>query len=197
MGKGELTRRAILDHAVVVASRVGLGGLSVGTLAKATEMSKSGLYAHFGSAEQLELAVLAHAAEGFTDTVVRPALRTARGEPRLRELFTLWCANGISRQPACILFLRGAIELDDRVGSVRSAMVQLHRDMTETIAQVVRTAITEGHFRAEVDPEQFAQDLYGVVLSLSLAARLLEDPAAESRARRAFEALVAAARTTS
>lgn len=194
MRKGALTRRAILDHAVVVAARTGLGGLTIGSLAKATEMSKSGLYAHFASKERLELDVLAHACEGFADAVVRPALRTARGEPRLRELFNRWCVSGLARQPSCALIIRAGMEYDDRTGALHDELTKVHQDMAETTAQIVRTAVSEGHFRAEVDPDQFAQDLYGVLLGLYHGVRLLDDPDAVRRSQRAFEALVAAAR---
>lgn len=194
MGKGELTRRAILDQAVAVAARVGLGGLTIGGLATVTGMSKSGLYAHFDSKEALQVDVVEQARDVFADLVVRPALRTPRGEPRLRALFERWIAAGLSRQPGCTVLVQAGMEFDDQVGAVHDALVRDHTDLAETVAQIVRTAISEQHFRPDVDPEQFARDLYGVMLGLYHAARLLEDPRAADRARASFEALVVAAR---
>jgi AcrR family transcriptional regulator len=194
VGKGELTRRAILDQAVAMAARVGLGGLTIGGLATITGMSKSGLYAHFDSKESLQVDVVEHARDAFVDLVVGPALRTPRGEPRLRALFEHWLAAGLARQPGCTVLVQSAMEFDEQVGAVHDVLVRDHRDLHETIAQIVRTAISEEHFRDGVDPEQFAYDLYAVMLGVYHASRLLDDPRARIRARNAFEALLVAAR---
>lgn len=194
MRKGELTRQAILDQAVSVAARAGLSGLTIGTLARATDMSKSGLYGHFNSLERLQLDTLQHARDGFVDLILRPALRAPRGEARVRALFERWCTAGLSRQANCAVMVRAAVEFDDRAGPVHDAIADEHRDLAETCAQIVGTAIAAGDFRDDVDPDQFARDLYGIVLALFHAARLMADPRAEERALRAFEALVTAAR---
>jgi AcrR family transcriptional regulator len=194
MSKGALTREAILHHGVEVAYRVGLGGLSIGTLASGTGMSKSGLFAHFGSKESLQLEVLARARAEFIDTVIRPALAMPRGEPRVRALFEQWLACGRARMPGGCLFVKAATEFDEQTGPVRDQLVRDHRDLQDSIAQIFRTGIAEGHFRDDVDPEQFASDLNGVMLAFYQANRLLDDPTAERRARNAFEALLSAAR---
>ncbi|HEX6578441.1 MAG TPA: TetR/AcrR family transcriptional regulator [Jiangellaceae bacterium] len=194
MSKGALTRQAILDHGVEVAYHVGLGGLSIGTLAAGTGMSKSGLFAHFGSKESLQLDVLAHARAEFVETVIRPALAKPRGEPRVRALFEHWLACGRARLPGGCLFVKAATEFDEQAGPVRDQLVRDHRDLYESIAQIFRTGVSEGHFRADADPEQFAADLDGVMLAYYHNNRLLDDPAAETRARNAFEALLSAAR---
>lgn len=195
MRKGEATRQTILDEARRLASRVGLGGLTIGSLAKSTQLSKSGLFAHFRSKESLQEQVLAHTTAQFVDLVVRPALAAPRGEPRMRELFERWLAWCRSEPGGC-LFFAAALELDDQPGPVRDRLVQDQRDFTDMIAQVFRTGIAEGHFRADAGPEQFAQDLDGVLLGYTLASRLLNDPLAEDRARRACDALLDAARAT-
>lgn len=194
VSKGAATRQAILDSAVAAAYRVGLGGLTIGELAAATGMSKSGLYAHFGSKTSLQLAVLGVARERFVDRVVRPALAAPRGEPRLRALFESWVAAGLEREPGCALFVKASAELDEQDGAVRDALAADHRDLFASIAQVVRTGIDEGHLSADTDPDQFATDLDGIMLALYHAHRLLRDPQAEARARRAFENLLDAAR---
>jgi AcrR family transcriptional regulator len=195
MGKGELTRHAILERATALASRVGLAGLTIGHLSEELGLSKSGLFAHFGAKETLQVEVLRFAADRFVQDVVRPALAAPRGEPRVRAVFERWLAWGGSHSvPGGCLFVSSATELDDRPGPARDELVKLQRDWLETIATCFRTGITEGHFRRDADPEQFAHDLYSVMLGWHHATRLMRDPEAGARARRAVEALLAAGR---
>ena len=191
MSKGEITRQQILDHAVALASRVGLGGMTIGSLADDLNLSKSGLYAHFQSKEALQVRTLEAGAEKFVDTVVRPALKAARGEPRLKALFENWSRwpEVSSLQGGC-LFVQVAAEFDDLPGPVRDRLVQLQRDWFDTLINAARTAVSEGHFRADVDAEQFAFELYGVMLMYHHSARLLGDPKAGERAKAAFNALL-------
>lgn len=193
--KGTQTRQAIVGTAVEVAYQVGLGGLTIGSLAERRQMSKSGLFAHFRSKEALQLAVLGHARETFTDLVVRPALSAPRGERRVRELFERWIVLGRDRVPGGCLFVKAATEFDDQPGPLRGQLVQDHRDLLDTIAQICRTAVASGEFRADLDVDQFAHDLYGVMLVYYLTLRLLDDPAAETRTRTSFESLLASSRT--
>lgn len=195
MGKGADTRTTILDRALAMASRVGLEGLSIGTLAEDLGMSKSGLFAHFRSKEALQVQVIEAAASRFVDHVIRPALKAPRGEPRVRDLFERWLAWAHDGDtPGGCLFITASVELDDRPGPARDALVRLQRDWLDTIANVVRTAVSEGQFRGEVDPEQFASELYGVMLMYHHASRLLRDPKADARARAALDALIARSR---
>jgi AcrR family transcriptional regulator len=195
MRKGELTRHAILEHAAGLASQIGLEALTIGRLADALSLSKSGLFAHFKAKEALQVQVLDFAASRFVDAVVRPALAAPRGEPRLRALFDRWLAwPAASGMPGGCVFTSAAAEYDDRPGPVRDRLVQLQRDWLETLATAARTAIAEGHFRPDIDPEQFAHDLHGVMLAHHHADRLLADGRATARARTAFEALIRAAR---
>ncbi|MBO0827134.1 MAG: TetR/AcrR family transcriptional regulator [Streptosporangiales bacterium] len=195
MDKGVQTRDAILDTGVEVAFSVGLGGLTIGALAERRRMSKSGLFAHFRSKEALQLAVLERARETFTDLVLRPALAAPRGEPRLRELFERWLTYGSKRIPGVCLFVKAATEFDEQPGRLRDRLAENHQDMLDTIAQVCRTGVSAGHLRADTDAEQFAHDMYGVLLVFYLTDRLLDDPAAERRTRVAFDALLDAIRT--
>ena len=193
MGKGDETRAAVLDRAVEVARRVGLSGLTIGSLAEQAELSKSGLFGHFRSQEGLQLQVLEHARTRFEDAVARPALRAPRGEPRLRELFDRWLRW--DSVPGGCPFVAAATEFDDRPGAVRDRLVRDERDMFEMIATIFRSGVAERQFRADADPDQFAQDLYGVILARHHTLRLLGDERADIRAWRAFETLIAAART--
>lgn len=192
MGRSEATREVILEEAEQLARRVGLGGLTIGSLATRTALSKSGLFAHFGSKESLQLQVLEHTIGRFVADVVRPALARPRGEPRLRALFENWLAWGSA--PGGCLLVASAFELDDQPGPVRERLVQDQRDWLDTLAMVVSGGITEGHFRPDLDPRQLAHEVEGVVLAYHLTSRLLGDVEAEQRARRSLEALLTAAR---
>lgn len=195
MGKGDDTRAEILDQGVRLASQVGLSGLSIGDLAESLSMSKSGLFAHFQSKEALQIQVLDRAAGLFVQEVVRPALESSRGEPRLSSLFERWLSWARSAAlPGGCLFVSAAAELDDQPGPVRDRLVALQKDWLALIARLVRSASEERHFREDLDPEQLAHDLYAVMLGYHHAARLLRDPRAEARARSGFELLRAAAK---
>ncbi len=166
MSKGELTRSAILEEAIRLASRVGLGGLTIGSLAAQAQLSKSGLFAHFGSKEALQLEVLDHAAERFKIEVIHPALRGPRGEPRIRELFGRWLEWDSS--PGGCIFVASASELDDQPGPVRDRLVRDQRGWLDTVETVFAAGIGEGQFRPDADPRQFAVDLEGVMLAYDL-----------------------------
>jgi AcrR family transcriptional regulator len=195
MPKGQETRRAILDHALQVATKEGLEGLTIGRLAQDLRLSKSGLFAHFRGKEELLLQVLETARTRFIEQVVKPGLSAPRGEPRLRALFESWLNwERSAALPGGCPFIAAAVELDDRPGPAREYVVQSQKDWLEVIANSARTGIQEGQFRPEFDPEQFAYDLHGAMLSYHHLARLLRDPNAETRVRRAFESLLAQAR---
>jgi AcrR family transcriptional regulator len=195
VSKGEITRQSILEHAASLATQVGLEGLSIGKLATDLELSKSGLFAHFQSKEALQIEVVEFASARFIDTVVRPALAAPRGEPRVRALFDFWMRRPRdNKQTGGCFFVAASTELDDRPGPVRDRLVRTQRDWFDLIANTVRTAIKEGHFTGAVDPDQFAQELHGIMLGFHHAARLLAEAKAGARARKAFEALLERAR---
>lgn len=191
MHKGERTRSTILDRATGLASQVGLTGLTIGALAEDLKLSKSGLFAHFQSKQGLQIDVLNHAARRFTETVVRPALQQARGAPRLRALFEGWINwERDGALPGGCIFVAATAELDDRPGPVRERLVELQRDWITVLATSVQKGIDAGLFRSDTDPAQFAQDMYGIMLALHFHRRLMRDPSAEARARRAFDTLL-------
>ena len=195
MTKGEDTRQAILGEALSLASEVGLGGVSIGALAERVRMSKSGLFAHFSSRENLEVAILDEAARRFVDLVVVPALREKRGEPRVRALFERWLLW--ARQdflPGGCIFAAAAVELDDRPGPARDRLVATQKDWLATLAGAARIAVEEGHFRPDLDPAQLAFEVYTLAYGYHSLSRLLRDGSAEGRARAAFERLLRDAR---
>ena len=195
MGKGNQSRERIVTTALSLASIDGLEGLSLGRLADVVGMSKSGLFAHFRSKEQLELAVIDEAAQRFTEMVVRPAFTAPRGEPRIRALFERWLEwTGQESLPGGCVFVHLGAELDDRPGPARDALVAQQRRWFEALAGAARLAIDAGHFRANTDPELFAFQMHGIFLTYNHVQRVLGDRNAEARARGAFEALLASVR---
>jgi AcrR family transcriptional regulator len=196
--KGERTRGAILDGALKLASELGLEGLTLGRLADELDLSKSGLFAHFASKENLQVQTLDRAAERFTEVVVRPAIATPAGEKRLRVLFERWLEwPRRVPQPGGCIFMAAAAELDDRPGPARDRLVELQRQWRATLARAVKRAQETGDFRRDLDPEQLAFELQGIGLAWHESGRLLRDPRALERARTAFERLLAGARARS
>ena len=126
--------------------------MTIGSLADVMHMSKSGLFAHFGSKESLQLATVRHTSDQFVNLVIRPALAAPRGEPRMRALFENWLEWDTSVLPGGCLFVAAAVEFDDEPGAVRDELVRNQVDLGETIARVFRGGITEGHFRHDADP---------------------------------------------
>lgn len=195
VGKGEKTRAEILEVALNQASQVGLEGLSIGTLAKDVGMSKSGLFAHFGSKRDLQIAVIDLAAQVFVDTVIRPAIKRPRGEPRIRALFENWLTwtERAALEGGCVL-ASTPWELDDKPGPVRDLFEQTLSELHHTLAKAARIAIHEGHFSVELDVEQFAFELHSILLGYHVQWRLFRRGDASLRARRAFERLLEASR---
>ncbi len=195
MTKGEETRQAILGRAFELASIIGVSGVTIGRLAEETKLSKSGLFAHFGSKENLDVAVVEEASRQFVQEVMVPALREPRGEPRVRALFERWLVWG--QRPGGCFFVGAGAELDDVPGAPRDALVRACNDWIDELAKAARIAVREGHFTSTLEPEQFAFELYGLMLSFHQYHRFLRDPLALERTRRTFDRMVAAARTRS
>ena len=192
MGKGEQTRQAILDEAFSMASCIGVGALSIGVLAERTRMSKSGLFAHFGSKEELQLAVLREAQQRFADIVLRPAFRQPRGLGRLRAIVVNWLSwTREANLPGGCVINAAAAEFDDQPGplrdEVKNGLLALRRVLAETAAKAVET----GELRPNTDVDQLAFELEGIYQVAQQSRRLLDDPQADRRALVAFDRLVA------
>jgi AcrR family transcriptional regulator len=197
MNKGEHTRAAILDAALVQASEAGFESLTIGGLAERAGLSKSGLFAHFGSREELQVAAIEAGAARWAETVFMPAMKARRGLPRIRALFENWLdwTTRSGMMHGCPM-RAAAIEFDDRPGPLRDAVIEHFERLYEELARAIRLAISEKHFRAGIDVEQFIFDLMGVLFAYEHAARLFDAARAESHARSAFERLVATASRT-
>jgi AcrR family transcriptional regulator len=195
MSKGDLTRGRILEEAIAISSVDGVTGLTLGRLAETVGMSKSGLFAHFRSKEELQLQVLQETIERFKERVVSRALTAPRGEPRVQALFDRWIEwSEDPAVPGGCLMTQASAELDDVPGAPRELLVKAQREWRELLAEAARRAIEVGHFRADLDTELFAFQMLGIALSRHQAMRLLRDPGADAKSRRAFAALLAASR---
>jgi AcrR family transcriptional regulator len=189
--KGRQTRAAILDAALGLASHMGLEGLSIGALAEVMQMSKSGVFAHFGSREELQISVVREYHRRFEDEVFFPALTEARGLPRLRALFERWLKRVSFELDSGCIYISGAVEFDDRPGPVRDALAQMVLAWHDALARAIELAVDEGHLRAGIDVQQLLFELHGLILALHHDARFLRIPGALDRARRGFERIVA------
>jgi AcrR family transcriptional regulator len=189
--KGQQTRAAILEAALGLASSMGLEGLSIGALAEVMQMSKSGVFAHFGSREELQISVVREYHDKFEEEVFFPAIHEARGLPRLRRLFENWIKRvSVEIDSGCI-YISGAVEFDDRPGPVRDALVSMVRDWHAALEKSIRIAIDEGHLKPDTDPPQMLFETHGLILALHHDARFLRLPGALDRARTAFDRIVA------
>jgi AcrR family transcriptional regulator len=189
-GKRAATRGMILEQAYAMACSDGLEGLSIGTLAQAVEMSKSGVFAHFGSREDLQLAVLELGAHRFMAKVLLPALKHPRGLPRLRAVVAKWCDWAYTYQRGCVL-LSAASEYDGRDGTLHDGVVRQQAGWRDELQRSIELAMKEGHLRADTDPAQLAFEIYALMLGLHHDAGLFGFEEARRRTDAAVERLFA------
>ena len=191
MSKGERTRKDIIDKAFALAGDVGLEGLSLGTLASETGLSKSGLFAHFKSKEALQLSIIEEVSERFTNLVIRPTLAAPRGECRVREYFARkieWVSK--SKPNGGCIYMALCQEYDHREGPVRDLLVQNQQILLGTIARIVQTAMDGGEFRKDLDPIRFAFEIEGITMAYSHIGKFIKDPQSLEHAKTTFEELI-------
>ena len=191
--KSESTHSRILESGLEIVSERGLAGVSLGGLAERAELSKSGLFAHFRSKEELQVELLRAAEEALRREAVAPAMEAPEGLPRLRTLVSRWLgwASRSGLPGGCPLY-GAAFELDDtEEGPVRDYLTESKKDWSGMLEGLVREAMALGHLREDLDVEQFVWDLDGIYLAHHVSQRLMRDPDADARALAAFEALVA------
>lgn len=191
MRKGEQTRAAIVDAALDMASGAGLEGLTIGALAERMRMSKSGVFAHFGSREELQIAVLEEYERRFAQAVLMPGLKERRGLPRLRAIVRNWLERTAREADSDCIYISGAIEYDDRPGAVREELVAMIRGWQRELTRAIAQTVEAGELAADLDLDEFLFQLYGIVLVLHHESRLMRSPDSLGRAQRVFERLVA------
>lgn len=172
--KGAATREMILARALEISEAKGLDALTIGTLAEAAGMSKSGLFAHFGSREDLQLAVLDAAAREFTEEVFVPAMRQGRGLPRLRAILDAWSRRTLryGEHRGCPIGA-AALEFDDRPGPVRDRVLGYIVHLRQEICRAVAMAVEQSHLKSDTDPEQVAFEVHGLMLAFQFEVKLV------------------------
>ena len=189
--KGQQTKAAIVDAALGLATQIGLEGLSIGALAELMHMSKSGVFAHFGSREELQISVIREYHARFEEEVFFPVLQQARGLPRLRAMFHNWMnRTSIEIDSGCI-YISGAVEFDDRPGPVRDALADSVRTWLAAMFRAVVQARDAGHLYPEADAHQMAFEIHGLILALHYEARFLKTPGSTDRAETGFSNILA------
>jgi AcrR family transcriptional regulator len=189
--KGLQTKQLIVDAALALATQVGLEGLSIGVLADSIKMSKSGVFAHFGSREELQISVIREYFNQFANEVFAPAMDEPRGLPRVRAMFHNWMLRvAVEIQSGCI-FISGAVEFDDRPGPVRDALASSIKTWLSAFYRAVVQAKEEGHLNPDADEEQIAFEIHGLILALHHGARFLQNPASTMLAKTGFENIIA------
>ena len=189
--KGQQTKAAIIEAALVLASQFGLEGLSIGALAELTHMSKSGVFAHFGSREELQISVIGEYFARFEQEVFHPALREPRGLPRLGAMVSNWMRLVAQGSQAGCIFISGAVEFDDRPGPVRDALASSVQTWLQALYRAIEQAKECGQLLKDSDPHQMGFEIHGLILALHYEARFLKNPGSLERANTAFANILA------
>ena len=189
--KGQQTKALIVDAALDLAQQIGLEGLSIGAIAEVTQMSKSGVFAHFGSREELQLSVVREYHQRFEQEVFYPALTAPRGLPRLRAMFANWMKRTSTEIDSGCIYISGAVEFDDRAGPVRDALAESVNIWLAAMTRAIVASMNEGHLRADADEKQIAFEIHALILALHYEARFLRLPGSMERAHHGFENILA------
>ena len=189
--KGQQTKAVIVEAALGLATHIGLEGLSIGALADVTGMSKSGVFAHFGSREELQISVIREYHTRFEQEVFYPAMAADRGVARLRAMFDHWMKRtSIEIDSGCI-YISGAVEFDDRDGPVRDALASSVRTWLAAMKRAIEHCKEQGELRDDVNPEQMLFEIHGLILALHYEARFLQTPGSMDRANAGFDNILA------
>ena len=189
--KGQQTKAAIVDAALGLATQIGLEGLSIGALAEVMRMSKSGVFAHFGSREELQISVIREYHARFEEEVFYPALEKPKGMPRLKALFKNWMNRTSVEIDSGCLYISGAVEFDDRPGPVRDALAGSVQTWLAAMYRAVVQAKEAGHLAQDADEHQIAFEIHGLILALHYEARFLNTPSSVQRANTGFTNILA------
>lgn len=190
--KGQQTKAAIVDAALGLATHIGLEGLSIGALAEVAQMSKSGVFAHFGSREELQISVVREYHTRFEAEVFYPAMQAERGLPRVRALFNNWMKRTSVEIDSGCIYISGAVEFDDRPGPVRDALASSVRTWLAAMQRAMTQAQEMGDIHESADVAQLLFEIHGLILALHYEARFLKTEGSIERGLRGFEHILAA-----
>lgn len=187
----------ILQHGLDLISTAGLSGITIGTLADRSGMSKSGLFAHFGSREEVQLGLLDYTAQFVGEHVVAPAMRAPEGLRRLQALVNNWLGwtKRAGLAGGCPV-AAGMFEVDDLETPIREHLLAMEKRWRGLLTELTNQAIAQGHLRKDLDVEQFVWELCGVYLSHHASLRFVRDPKANERAQKSFDSLLTRACST-
>jgi AcrR family transcriptional regulator len=192
MANATSTRERILDQGIALMSQSGLEGVTLGVLAERVGMSKSGLFAHFRSKEEVQIGLLEHTSVVGAAHIIAPSMQKPEGLPRLKALVSNWFGWAPrAGLPGGCPVAAGLFEFDDVEGPVRDKILEMEAEWRGLLTQTVREAMSLGHLRPDLDAVQFVWELCGIYLSHHAAQRFLKSPDADRRAAFAFESLLA------
>jgi len=174
--KGLVTKSTILQAALEIASKSGLEGITIGHLAETVNMSKSGVFAHFGSREELQIEVIRKYYQYFLEIVFVPSLSKPKGLPRLRHMIDAWLKMSVGDNTSSCFFIAGAAEFDDRPGIVRDELVRSVEDWRFALLRAIKDSISTGDLKKSVVPEEMLFHLYSIVLGAHHDSRFLQNP---------------------
>ena len=195
MKKGEQTKQNILGIALNQASVLGLGSISIGMLAKQSGMSKSGLFAHFNSKENLQLEILDYASQIFKEDVYDTAMEQTVGLDRIRMFVRNWVKWSDQRMAGGCIFVAAAVEFDDQPGAVHDRLAEAQHRWISAVTQVAGEALQEMNFgnkeKCHEEGEQLTYEVYSLILGFYHFDRTLSDTGARTRLDKGFERLMA------
>jgi AcrR family transcriptional regulator len=189
--KGQQTKAAIVDAALGLATHIGLEGLSIGALADVTGMSKSGVFAHFGSREELQISVVREYHARFEQEVFYPAMSAPRGVARLRAMFANWMQRTSNEIDSGCIYISGAVEFDDRAGPVRDALAGSVLTWHAAMKRAIQQCKECGEIQPDVNEDQMLFEIHGLILALHYEARFLRTPGSIDRANAGFDNILA------
>ncbi len=188
--KGALTRAAILDVSLALAASKGLEGLTIGTIAERMRMSKSGIFAHFGSREELQVEVVREYFRRFESSIFQPALREPRGLPRLQRMLDLWMQSRIRELNSGCMFIAGAVEFDDFPGAVRDELANSVQIWRAALSRAIEQALEVGDLKKQCKPDLMLFQIYSFVLGLHHDVRFLKQPASIKLAQQSIQKVI-------
>jgi AcrR family transcriptional regulator len=191
LSKGDVTKALVLDAALYLVGRDGFEGLSIGRIADRMQMSKSGVYAHFESKENIQIEVIQEYHRRFRKFVFEPALQLPRGLPRLRKMLDKWIELTISEVSTGCIYISGAFELDDQPGPVRDELSGIVTTWRKTLIKAIEMAINEGHLKSQTNPKEMLFSFYSVILGIQHDSRFLKSTDSSEFADKLIKKIIA------